>query len=306
MADIGASNWNETDASNTDAAPDGSPEGMAPSGVNNVLRAHQGAVKRFWNKINAVKTTGGTSSAYTLTYGTAPGAYYDGEVISFVVNAANAVDATLNVNALGAVPLRLFAGNLLAGALQANQIVQARYNSSAGAFDILTSPGWVRLGAQSPSGASTVNFTGIPAAVNHIRIEGEVRPSADGINLILRTYGADGVLDTGAGDYSYWILSNNSGGATPTTGFATTSSVAICQGVDNGTWGATFSIGANNIQAATTTKFQYRSQFLDSAGVLGLNYTGSGSRNEAARITGVRIAPSNGTVTGLLTLFASV
>ena len=49
--DIEASNWNEDDASNTAAAPDGAPEGMAPSGVNNVLRAIMGAVKRRrnWN-----------------------------------------------------------------------------------------------------------------------------------------------------------------------------------------------------------------------------------------------------------------
>ena len=110
MADIGASNWSETDASNTDAAPDGAPEGMAPSGVNNVLRAHQGATKRFWNHINPVKTTGGTTSAYTLTYDVAPAAYYDGEIFSFVVNAANAASATLNVNALGAKSIRHFGG----------------------------------------------------------------------------------------------------------------------------------------------------------------------------------------------------
>ena len=41
--DISAANWSEDDNANTAAAPDGAPEGMAPSGVNNVLRAHQGA-----------------------------------------------------------------------------------------------------------------------------------------------------------------------------------------------------------------------------------------------------------------------
>ena len=46
--DISAANWSEDDNANTTAAPDGAPEGMAPSGVNNVLRAHQGALKRFY------------------------------------------------------------------------------------------------------------------------------------------------------------------------------------------------------------------------------------------------------------------
>src|SRR5215470_3877943 len=121
--DIAASNWNETDDNNSTAAPDGWPEGMAPSGINNSGRAMMGATKRWWNKINAVKTTGGTTSAYTLTYDVAPAAYVDGEIISFVVNATNAAAATINVNALGAKPLGLFGGNLLAGALLANQIV---------------------------------------------------------------------------------------------------------------------------------------------------------------------------------------
>ena len=44
MADIEANNWNEADSSNTTAAPDGAPEGMAPSGVNDVIRAIMGAV----------------------------------------------------------------------------------------------------------------------------------------------------------------------------------------------------------------------------------------------------------------------
>jgi hypothetical protein len=163
--DISQSNWTENDNNNSTAAPDGAPEGMAPSGINNVLRAHQRAVKRFWNKINAVKTTGGTSSAFTLAYNVAPTAYADGEIISFVVNAANAANATLNLNALGAVPLRLFGGNLLAGALLPDQITQARYNTSAGAFDIIPQNGWVRLGTQDPSAAATVDFTSIPAGV---------------------------------------------------------------------------------------------------------------------------------------------
>ena len=48
-------------------------EGMAPSGLNDVLRAHQGAIKR-WYDWTVPKLTGGTSTAYTLSYSVAPGA----------------------------------------------------------------------------------------------------------------------------------------------------------------------------------------------------------------------------------------
>ena len=46
MTDISASNWSPTDASNNSAAPDGAPEGMPPSGVNDTMRAIMGADRR--------------------------------------------------------------------------------------------------------------------------------------------------------------------------------------------------------------------------------------------------------------------
>lgn len=307
MADIGASNWSETDASNTTAAPDGAPEGMAPSGVNDVLRAHQGATKRFWNHINAVKTTGGTTSAYTLTYDVAPAAYYDGEIFSFVVNAANAASATLNVNALGAKTLRLFGGALLAGALQANQIVMARYNSGAGAFDIITNPGWTPLSKVSASAAATVDFASIPSGVNHLMLLFEVRPSVDGAAISLRTYGADGLLDTGSTDYWYIDDSSNTGSSSSTVAYAGTASfILLADSVDNANAGCLVRAEALNIQAATHTKFTYQSGYLNSAGSLFVSVAGFGGRLEADRITGLRVQTSSGTITGEFTLLASL
>src|SRR5688500_17084218 len=107
--DIGNSNWNQDDNSNTTAAPDGAPEGMAPSGVNNVLRAHQGAVKR-WYKWSTPATTGGTSTAYTITYDVSPGALIDGMTHLVQFNAANGAAPTLNINSLGAIPLHFYCG----------------------------------------------------------------------------------------------------------------------------------------------------------------------------------------------------
>src|SRR5580700_364187 len=107
MADIGASNWNESDSGNSTAAPDGAPEGMAPSGVDDTMRAMMGAIKR-WYDWSIPKLTGGTSTAYTLTYAVAPGALVDGMTHLVRFNAANGVGATLNVNNLGAIPLQYY------------------------------------------------------------------------------------------------------------------------------------------------------------------------------------------------------
>lgn len=134
MADISQSNWSPTDASNTSAAPDGAPEGMAPSGVNDVLRAHQGALKRFHDLVNGTLTTGGTTTAYTLTPTVAPAAYFTGMLVSFKVNATNTGASTLNISTLGAKDIykQTTAGPaaIAAGDLVINQIAQVIYDGT--------------------------------------------------------------------------------------------------------------------------------------------------------------------------------
>lgn len=142
--DIDASNWNEDDDLNTTAAPDGAPEGMAPSGVNNVLRAIMGAVKR-WRNRGAPKTTAGTTSAYTLTYTIAPGALVDGMTHLVQFHATNAAGPTLNVNGLGATPLYIYGMNAgapawvapAAGVLTTDMISRVAYHASSGAYRVL-------------------------------------------------------------------------------------------------------------------------------------------------------------------------
>lgn len=156
MADIYASNWDETDASNTTASPDGMPEGMAPSGVNNWGRAAAGAIKRFVNQ-QIPKTTGGSSTAFTLSYSVAPGALVDGMTHLVQFNVANGNAPTLNVNALGAKPLHYFSAGawrvVPAGLWAADAVFRVAYNSSAGTYRILGLPD--RTGELVPFAGST-------------------------------------------------------------------------------------------------------------------------------------------------------
>jgi hypothetical protein len=140
--DIYASNWDETDANNTTASPDGMPEGMAPSGVNNWGRAVAGAIKRFLNQ-QIPKVTAGTTTAYTLTYSVAPGALVDGMTHRVQFNATCGASPTLNVNSLGALPLHYLKNGtwvvVPSGAILANTVVKVAYNSSAGTYRIVSS-----------------------------------------------------------------------------------------------------------------------------------------------------------------------
>lgn len=138
--DIAAANWNEDDNANTTAAPDGAPEGMAPSGVNNVLRAHQGAMKRFYSW-TIPKITAGSGTAYTLSYAVPPGALADGMTHLVQFHGANGIGVTLNVNNLGAVPIHYYAAGawrpVPSGLWGADQIFRIGYHGSSGAYRLL-------------------------------------------------------------------------------------------------------------------------------------------------------------------------
>lgn len=123
MSEIQTSTWSETAASNNAAVPNGAPEGWAPSTVNNWSRETMAALKRDWNRRGPTVTSGGSANVQTLTYTTAPPAYVRGMAFCFVVGFTNTGAATLNVNGLGATPIKkngttaLSAGDLTAGAI---------------------------------------------------------------------------------------------------------------------------------------------------------------------------------------------
>lgn len=142
MADIPASSWSQTDGSNTTAAPDGAPEGMPPSGVNDVMRMMMGAIKR-WFAWTIPATTGGTTTAYTLSYSVAPAALVDGMTHVVLFNATNGAAPTLNINSLGAKPLYKYSGGtwgaVASGDITANTVCVVSYNSGEGSYRILAS-----------------------------------------------------------------------------------------------------------------------------------------------------------------------
>jgi len=144
MADIPASNWSETDGSNTTASPDGMPEGMAPSGVNNWGRAVMGAVRR-WYSWTIPKVTAGTSTAYTLSYTVAPGALVDQMTHLVRFDQVSGAAPTLNVNSLGAKPIHYYTagawGAVPTGYLTANLVAWVYYDSGTGAYRIITTVG---------------------------------------------------------------------------------------------------------------------------------------------------------------------
>jgi microcystin-dependent protein len=83
-------------------------EGQAPSSVNDSARAMMAAVAKYRDDLAGTITTGGTATAYTA----ASNQVFDslatmsGKSIAFVPHVTNGATVTLNVDGLGAKPLR--------------------------------------------------------------------------------------------------------------------------------------------------------------------------------------------------------
>jgi microcystin-dependent protein len=125
--------WSQTAATNADVdSTINWREGQAPSTANNSARAMMAAVAKFRDDLAGNTETAGTSTAYTLTTNQVFAALADGLTIGFVPDATNGASATLNVDGLGAKPLRTrTATAIAAGVLIAGTPYRATYNLSA-------------------------------------------------------------------------------------------------------------------------------------------------------------------------------
>jgi hypothetical protein len=134
--------WSQTAANNANADTSINwAEGQAPSSMNDSARAMMAATAKYRDDIAGAIVTGGISTAYTVSsfqvFDTL--AHLNGQLIGFVPNATNTnavgVDITLNVDSLGAKPVRMQPGiPMPSGTLILGTPYLAVYNNSDGAF----------------------------------------------------------------------------------------------------------------------------------------------------------------------------
>jgi hypothetical protein len=140
--DIESPSWSEAAGANNAASPNGAPEGMAPSGVNDTIREIMAALKRDWDRGHATIASTGSANAYVLAYASAPAAYVDGQQFAFRANFTNSGAATANVNGLGAkaIQKQAVAGlvNLASGDIQSGQHVVLEYDAGLDKLILLT------------------------------------------------------------------------------------------------------------------------------------------------------------------------
>jgi microcystin-dependent protein len=130
--------WSQTAAA--DANADSTinwAEGQAPSSVNDSARAMMAATAKYRDDIAAAIVTAGTSTAYSVSsfqvFDTL--SHLNGQMIAFTPHATNGATVTLNVDSLGAKPLRSAPNlELPAGVIIQGTPYAATYNNTDGAF----------------------------------------------------------------------------------------------------------------------------------------------------------------------------
>lgn len=101
--------WSRTADTNSNAdSTINFAEGQAPSTLNDSGRAVMAAAAKYRDDIAGAIVTGGTSTAYTVTSFEVFDslAHLSGNIIAFTPHATNGATVTLNVDGLGAKPLR--------------------------------------------------------------------------------------------------------------------------------------------------------------------------------------------------------
>ncbi|WP_262299699.1 hypothetical protein [Microvirga sesbaniae] len=142
--------YNTTADSNTDIAP----EGMAPSAVNNAIRAVQGELAKYLKDDGGSLSAGGSSNAYTITLSTAPTSLVDGLNFSFTANHTNTGAATLVTTPAGggafaSKSIRRFVNNAEVALAPGDIVSGGRYsvqyeaaaNGGSGAYILLNPSG---------------------------------------------------------------------------------------------------------------------------------------------------------------------
>jgi microcystin-dependent protein len=190
--------YSSTPADNDAAPPNGMPEGMAPSAVNDCMRDMAAEIRLLGDGARGpLMLLGSVSGTNTITASASPtlGAYAAGQRFVFVAAGANTGATTLNINGLGAVTVYKGSGAtaLVSGDIPSGSVVEVIYLTSPGNHFRLLS---VSLGAQTggtmPVGA-VMPYAGTSAPAGWLFCYGQAISRTDYAALftaLSTTYGA--------------------------------------------------------------------------------------------------------------------
>ena len=133
------STWDTTAANNNRAAPDGAPENMSPSGLNDWGREVMAAIaRRVTDEAFTILSTG-SSNAYSVTAAQTIASYSTGQVFAWIASFANTATATVTVDSVGAKEIvKQHDQGLSEGDIEAGQFVVIAYEASNDRFQMVS------------------------------------------------------------------------------------------------------------------------------------------------------------------------
>lgn len=135
MAEI--TDLDPTDANNTGRWP----ENMAFSAVNNAGRADEGLLARWFRDTSGSLTASGSGNAFAVTSNRTIASLVNNTLMGFTANHSITGASTLNLNGLGAVPIKRFNGaDLASGDIISGQPILVLYKSSPNVWFMMTAP----------------------------------------------------------------------------------------------------------------------------------------------------------------------
>jgi len=149
--------YSVTADSNNQTPPDGAPEGMAPSTVNNTMREAYARIKRFYDDTNGAVTTTGSSNAYVLAAARTVASYAAGDMYVAKFNHSNSGNSTLNIDSVGAKSIVTPSLNELpVNSIRAGGVYAVVYEASADKFILLDShPSENQINLKNPDSEDT-------------------------------------------------------------------------------------------------------------------------------------------------------
>lgn len=204
--------WSTSAGSNNSASPNGFPENMAPSGVNDSARELMAQVRRYAQQsVSAMfAPDAGSANAYVINPSIAPAGYISGQVFRFKAGAANTGSASLNVSSLGAITIYKITNTALSsGDIKAGQMISVVYDGSA--FQMQTAPALGALATLDTIAAAQISTNAVTFAAIAQGPTGALITFGTDRNATYITPGASGQVLTsrGATSTAVWQTSTN-------------------------------------------------------------------------------------------------
>jgi hypothetical protein len=162
---------------------------------------------------------------------------------------------------------------------------------------------WRLIGTSNPSSVATVDFTSLPSDINQLQVFYDAVPVTNDTSLIVQLYDDTGTLDSTSGHYAFSNMATNNGfslGTAPSSTSSSSSSytsgivlnyVNTNASINNGSAGGiqgNFQM-YNILSTAHRKMLNYQGSHLSGDATLFITETGSGWRNVAGKITGLRL-----------------